>query len=140
MTVETKLSGRCHCGHVTWEADGPPVWSAICHCEDCRRAASAPMVGWLGVKTADVVWSGPLRRYQSSALAERGFCNDCGAPLLFENPTRWPGETYLYAPTLHDPAEFHPECHLFINEKLPWIKISDGLPQFNAPDRIADET
>lgn len=135
MATEKGMSGHCRCTGVKWAASGRPEWSAICHCEDCRRAASAPMVGWLGVKTADLKWSGLIRQYRSSALVTRGFCNACGTPVSFENPTRWPGETYLYAVTLDNPADYQPECHVYVHEKLPWVQISDDLPQFCAPDR-----
>ena len=83
------LSGRCLCGSVSWTAADPILWAALCHCEDCRRAASSDYVSWLGVEREHVVWSGPRKTYRSSPNVERSFCEDCGSPLSFESfPTK----------------------------------------------------
>jgi len=34
--------GGCLCGAVRYRVEGEPEASDICHCETCRRAASAP--------------------------------------------------------------------------------------------------
>ena len=34
------ISGRCLCGSLTWHTNGDILWSALCHCEDCRRRVS----------------------------------------------------------------------------------------------------
>ena len=57
------------------------------------------------------------------------FCRDCGSPIAFESD-RWPDETHLYAASLEDPATFTPQFHVHVAEKLPWIKLADGLPQY----------
>ena len=125
-TIE--LTGRCLCGALSWTAAGPMLWAAICHCEDCRRAASADCVSWFGVARTSVVWTGPRRSYASSAKVTRSFCNGCGAPASFES-TVFPEETHLYAATLDDPALYRPSAHLFWSERLPWVRPGDGLPR-----------
>ena len=40
------LTGHCHCGSIRYEIRGEPIYSALCHCSDCRRSAGAPVVGW----------------------------------------------------------------------------------------------
>lgn len=121
------LTGRCFCGAVRWRSAGPVLWAAICHCEDCRRAASADYVSWFGVPKKSVVWEGPRKCYRSSQKATRSFCTECGSPLSFET-TDLPDETHLYAPTLDDSSLYRPTAHIFWSEKLPWVQVSDGLP------------
>ena len=122
------LSGKCLCGAVTWTAAPPILWAAICHCEDCRRAASSDYVSWFGVHITGVTWSGPRATYASSAPVTRSFCGRCGAPLSFESQV-FPGETHLYAATLDDPGLYHPTAHIFWSERLPWVHPGDGLPR-----------
>lgn len=121
------LTGHCLCGAVRWKATGPILWAALCHCEDCRRAASSDYVSWLGVVRRFVEWSGPRRTFRSSAKVERSFCKNCGSPLSFETEI-FSNETHLYAATLDDPAVYEPTAHIFWSERLPWVQERDVLP------------
>jgi hypothetical protein len=124
----TDLSGRCFCGELKWRATGAVLWSAICHCEDCRRAASSDYVSWFGVLRSTVSWIGPRKCYSSSEKVIRSFCGSCGAPASFETEV-FPDETHLYAPTLDDTSLYHPTAHIFWSEKLPWVAVGDDLPR-----------
>lgn len=123
-----KISGRCQCGSLTWSTDSPILWSALCHCEDCRRAASSDYVSWLGVARAAVSWAGPRRFHKSSAKVMRGFCGNCGSPASFETEV-FPDETHLYAASLDDPHLYTPTAHIFWSERLPWVSATDDLPK-----------
>lgn len=124
----TDLSGRCACGAVRWRAPGPMLWAALCHCEDCRRAASADYVSWFGVATDGLVWEGERALHRSSAGVTRSFCPACGAPMSFET-TVFPDEVHLYAPSLDDPTLYRPTAHIFWSERLPWFSAGDDLPK-----------
>lgn len=36
------VTGRCHCGHVTYEAELDPKRISICHCTDCQALSGSP--------------------------------------------------------------------------------------------------
>lgn len=40
------LTGRCHCGAISYAMPADVLHHALCHCSDCRRVAGAPMVSW----------------------------------------------------------------------------------------------
>ncbi|MEM8837698.1 MAG: GFA family protein [Pseudomonadota bacterium] len=122
------LTGRCFCGQVTWKARPPVLWAAICHCEDCRRAASSDYVSWFGVKRSNIVWNGKRTFYASSEGVTRSFCPTCGAPMSFETDI-FPKETHLYAVTLDDLSRYQPTAHIFWSERVPWVQVSDALPK-----------
>ncbi|TCD11907.1 GFA family protein [Oricola cellulosilytica] len=122
------ISGRCLCGALTWSSSGPILWSALCHCEDCRRAASSDYVSWFGVLRSTVSWSGPRKFYRSSPKVMRSFCGQCGAPASFESEI-FPDETHLYAATLDKPNLYRPTAHFFWSEHLPWVTVRDDLPK-----------
>lgn len=124
----SSLSGRCHCGALSWTSNGKILWSAICHCEDCRRAASSDFVSWIGVSRESLTWSGPRHFYRSSARVCRSFCGVCGSPASFETEM-FPEETHLYAASLDEPETYRPTAHLFWSERLPWVSVSDSLPK-----------
>ncbi|MEO0484787.1 MAG: GFA family protein [Pseudomonadota bacterium] len=125
------LTGRCLCGAVRYRAPTQPKWTALCHCDSCRRACSAPVVAWMGFAAEEVSWSGPRQTYQSSTIATRSFCGTCGSQMSFES-TRWPGELHLYAVSLDDPTAYTPDLHCHVGEQLPWVHMPDGLPRHEA--------
>ena len=122
------FSGRCMCGAIRYIAKGDPQWTALCHCESCRRSASAPVVAWMGYTHDTVEWTGERAFYKSSEIATRGFCPKCGSQMSFES-TRWPGELHLYAASLDDPTQYTPDLHCHHAEHLHWLNISDELPK-----------
>ncbi|MEM6306109.1 MAG: GFA family protein [Pseudomonadota bacterium] len=124
-----RRQGGCPCGAVRFEVTGPPKWTALCHCESCRRYCSAPVVAWMGYTPQTVRWTGSRTLRESSPIATRGFCAQCGTQLSFES-TRWPGELHLYAVSLDDPSDYTPELHCHHAERLSWLHLADALPRF----------
>jgi hypothetical protein len=59
----------------------------------------------------------------------RGFCPTCGTPLSYRHARR-PEEIDLTLAALDDPAAPAPTCHIWIEHKLPWVRLDDGLPRF----------
>jgi len=121
--------GGCLCGAVRYSLSMPPKWTALCHCESCRRAASSPVVAWMGFHPDHVEWVGERKFYQSSDHAVRGFCPVCGSPMSFES-TRWPGEVHLYGVSLYNPEAYEPQLHCYTDEQLGWLHTVDDLPKY----------
>jgi len=121
--------GGCACGNIRFTVTGRPKWTALCHCADCRKACSAPVVAWMGYTPDTVTWQGTRKMRASSAHATRGFCEACGTQLSFES-ARWPGELHLYPVTLDDPTDYVPDLHCYVAERLEWLHISDDLPRY----------
>jgi len=133
---KTTFSGRCFCGQVHWHSTGEILWTAICHCEDCRRAASADYVSFLGLPKETVTWSGPRTVYKSSEKVHRSFCSHCGTPMSFESAV-FPDETHLLAVTLDHPETYRPSAHIYWSERLPWTNIGDALPKHEKGLQVA---
>ncbi|MGX9357478.1 GFA family protein [Roseobacteraceae bacterium S113] len=122
-------TGRCLCGALRYSAPAHPLWTCLCHCESCRRAASAPVVAWMGFDATGVSWTGARAFYASSPHVTRSFCPACGTQMSFESQD-WPGELHLYAASLEDPARFQPQMHCHHAEHLGWLEITDDLPRY----------
>ena len=78
------ITGGCLCGAVRYEASEPPgTDGTICHCRICQKAYGNGFA-----VTADFASKafrftrGEPRMYKSSNVGERGFCADCGSPLI----------------------------------------------------------
>jgi hypothetical protein len=53
-----QVTGSCHCGHMTYEAEVDPATVRVCHCTDCQkltgtvfRAAIPSLPGTFVLKT-----------------------------------------------------------------------------------------
>ncbi len=126
----TTRSGRCLCGDVTYEYDGPENWRAYCHCESCRRNTSSPVTAFFGVPRSACRFTGKAPTvYESSPGVRRLFCGRCGSPMAFD-ADRYPDEIHLYAVTLNDPENYLPQCHVHAAERLPWFDVRDDLKRY----------
>ena len=124
-----EFTGRCLCGQVTWESDGPVNWAGHCHCRSCRRACSAPFTSFFGIDRDKVRWTGEIAVNQSSPTVRRGYCPSCGSQVHYQ-AEKWSHETHLYAATLDDPAKFQPKAHFHWAEKVDWVTVADDLPKY----------
>ena len=132
-------NGSCLCGSVRFHLSSEPLWTALCYCETCRRATSAPVVAWMGFAPERVTWEGERTFYRSSQVATRGFCATCGTQMSFES-TAWPGEIHLYAVSLEDPGGYEPQLHCHYAERLEWLSIEDDLPRYAATAEAPEST
>jgi len=122
--------GRCLCGEVSFEYEGPENWRAHCHCESCRRATSSPFTTFFGVpRTAFRFTSKAPAVYESSPGVRRLFCAACGSPMAYD-ADKYPHEIHFYAASLEDSRAFSPQAHAHWAEKVPWIEVADDLPKY----------
>lgn len=127
------IEGGCLCGAVRYRADGPPRWIAHCHCRSCRRQTGSTFATYLSVDRARFAFTvGEPVRFPSSEGVVRASCGRCGTPLTYES-VRWADETHILLGTLDRPELFPPQAHAYVDEKLPWLRIDDGLPQSGSP-------
>lgn len=127
---EIVRTGRCFCGEVHYRVTGTPRTVCFCHCESCRRAAGAPNVVWATFPTARfAVTEGRLTVHASSPDVERGFCARCGTPVTYFHGAR-PTELDVTVATLDDAHALKPQMHIWVDDKLPWVSIDDGLPAY----------
>ena len=123
-------SGGCHCGAVRYEIKGEPAYKAICRCNDCRRAAGAPMVGWAMIGQGQLKIEGRLKIYHSSPLGRRHFCPECGTGLFYRNAENLPGIVDTQVATLDDPDAIPAGVHVQVADRIGWMKDAHNLPEF----------
>lgn len=105
----------------------------------CQKSSGAPyfLAAFPPVKSFRFVAGSP-KFYRSSAWAERGFCADCGSPLLMRDGT----DTHAaYIGTLDHPEDWPPSlAHTGMESRIQWDAIRDDLPCWNSdadPEYIA---
>jgi hypothetical protein len=129
---EARYSGGCLCGAVRYRLAGAVTTLCYCHCTSCRRATGAPAVPWgTFARSAFSLTRGNLAEYRSSPPVARGFCAQCGTSLTYRSERR-ASEIDVTLASLDDPGVLVPQMHVWVSDKLPWMSIRDGLPQFPA--------
>jgi hypothetical protein len=127
---EPRYVGGCLCGSVRYEATGPATELCTCHCASCRRATGGLAVPWATFQAKQfTVTGGQLAEYRSSPEVRRGFCASCGTSLTYRHLGRVE-EIDVALTTLDAPNVLVPESHIWVEDKLSWETIADGLPQF----------
>ena len=123
-------AGGCLCGAVRYQLSGPVTALCFCHCASCRRATGAPMVPWgTFAREAVRITHGRLSEYRSSPQVWRGFCSRCGPSLSYRHEAR-AAEIDVTLATLDEATQLPPTMHVWVADKLPWVTMEDGLPQF----------
>ncbi|VAW18552.1 Gfa-like protein, partial [hydrothermal vent metagenome] len=119
------LTGGCQCGAIRFATKlvGRP---SICHCRMCQKAFGG-LFGPL-VTSHDGHWTrGKAKWFESSNVARRAFCPDCGTPLAYE--TRYGLELAIGA--FDDPAKVAPLIQVNLTDKQPFFDGLTSLPVKN---------
>lgn len=128
-----KLTGKCLCGAVSFEADGDVPVMANCHCTACRQSTGSAYATLMFMKEDDVNVSGTPKTFEHSSDAgntmTKHFCNTCGTPLFTQNSAR-EGMLGLRAGLIHEHVEFTPKVNVYTSSKMNATVLDDGLPAF----------
>ena len=123
--------GGCLCGAVRFKTKGEPVNVRVCHCRNCQKAMGSPFFARALFAQDALTVEGDTARYASSKATDRVFCKICGTR-LFSWRTDGTAAGVALA-TFDDRNAFTPTEHIWVSEKIDWVKLDDGLPQY--PER-----
>jgi hypothetical protein len=94
----------------------------------CQRATGSVSIAFVNVKQADVDWDHEPDWYESSPIAERPYCRECGTSLGFRFKEGSENMDLTVA-AFDDPSRFQPRHH-FGAESIhkAWLN-TEGLPE-----------
>ncbi len=127
------VRGGCQCGAVRYEARAVSTDAYYCHCRMCQRAFGHLSGIFCEVDGPSVKWAGgEPAYYQSSKVARRGFCRECGTPLTFEGVGS--DRVHLTVGSLDEPGLFRPVVHYGSESIVAPFFVEDGLPRERTED------
>jgi len=121
------IQGGCLCGAVRYEATGQPYNITHCHCTDCRRSSGAAFVTWASLRRTEFRFTRGEARVLRWAGRVRSFCAGCGTPLTFMLAPD-SEEVDVTVCSFDHPQIVSPTDHTWVDDRLPWIRLDDGLP------------
>jgi hypothetical protein len=120
--------GGCLCGAVRFKAEGEPINVRICHCRNCQKSTGSPFFARALFAQSALSVHGETARYASSDALDRVFCKNCGARLFAWRKS--PAVAGVALAAFDDRNAFAPTEHIWVSEKMDWVKLDDGLRQY----------
>jgi hypothetical protein len=136
--MTNNATGSCLCGAVKYQVMGSLRPVVACHCRQCQKT-SGHHVAATSARREDfeLLEERGLKWFSSSVGIRRGFCQQCGGNLFWDNaelPT-----ISIFAGTLDQqdqqdqpgdqPNGLQLVEHIYVEEKADYYEITDGLPQ-----------
>ena len=120
--------GGCLCGHIRFEAEGPPLNPHTCSCKMCQRHAGAVTLHWVEFPAERVRWTGPGGQpstWRSSDYSSRSFCPRCGSTLgaIDDKPVV---ALVLGSFDSANRSELAPEYHSHASKRPKWMPPLSG--------------
>jgi hypothetical protein len=126
------ITGGCHCGAITYEAEIDPATVGLCHCTDCQILSGSAFRATVPVKKEALKLTGQPKIYVKTAESgnkrAQAFCPECG--------------THLYATsvddqkifgvrtgTSHQRAQLRPARQIWCQSAQPWAQDISALPK-----------
>jgi hypothetical protein len=113
---------------VRFACEGEPVNVRVCHCRTCQKAMGSPFFARALFEQSAITVKGDTARYPSSELLDRVFCARCGTRLFSWRRNGTAAGVALA--TFDDRNAFAPTAHMWVSEKVEWVRLDDGLPQY----------
>lgn len=118
--IDMAMSGGCQCGAVRYHARYFLDTSHICHCRMCQKATGGFFAALIGVPRDALVWTrGMPGNFASSDHSSRGFCTECGTPLLYDYHAS--KHVCVTTGSLDNPAAFPPKIQFGVEGQMPWF-------------------
>ncbi|MEZ5655059.1 MAG: GFA family protein [Sphingobium sp.] len=127
--------GGCACGAVRYRATGEPIFVNNCHCTLCQNQTGATSAVNAFYETeALALLSGETARtvVKTGSGGEQAIvrCTACGTALWSHYPGLGEYGLALRAGTLAEPGSVTPDAVIYVADKMPWVALPDGIPQF----------
>jgi hypothetical protein len=131
-----KIDGKCHCGHISYEAEIDPEQVYICHCTDCQMITGSAFRWAVPVAEENFkLLTGTPRTYvktaESGATSHQLFCPQCASPLYSLSIGDGPTFFNLRLGTARQRAELKPRNQYWCRSALTWAEVPGPSTKFD---------
>ena len=130
------VKAACQCGQLTYTLHKPPKVVLACHCTECQKLSTSPFSVTAMVAADAIEFSGELKEWSRSSDSgntnSAKFCPGCGNRIYHYNPDDPSTIKLKLKPVkLEDDHLFEPTVHVWLSEKLSWVKIPEHVKCFD---------
>ena len=129
---ETKATGSCLCGDVSYEISGNLGIFQYCHCSRCRKITGSAHAANIIIRPEHFRWltgAEQVGRYEVPEASHfaTSFCKKCGSSLPWKTKS---AKSYVIpAGTLDTHPGIQPMQNIFCGSKADWYIEASGLAQ-----------
>ena len=121
-----RITGGCHCGDITYEAEVNSDNVTICHCTDCQHMSGTAFRTVIPAKAEDFkLTRGELKIYvkraESGAERPQAFCGCCGTHIYATGVGEAAAFLGLRAGTTAQANELVPKREVWRRSALHWL-------------------
>ena len=128
-----KVTGQCHFGAISYEAEIDPARVSACHCTDCQRlSGSAYRMSVPAPREAFRLLKGTPKIYVKTAESgnkrAQAFCPDCGSPIYASAIS----DTQMYSlrvGCLDQRGQLPPAKQIWCRSSLGWAMNLEAVPK-----------
>lgn len=129
------ITGGCHCGEISFEAQIDPNKVMICHCNDCQKLSGTAFRSIVISEPNGLTFTkGKTKEYikiaESGNHRAQGFCQNCGSALYATSVEQ---ENRIYGirlGTVDQRNELIPSCQIWHRSSAPWLSTINNIPAF----------
>ena len=126
------ISGKCHCGAISFTAIVDPKRVLACHCADCQTFSGAPFRAVLPTPAASVHISGKAKHYikvaDSGNRRVQAFCPECGTQLYATEGEGAPKVVNLRLGCIDQREQLPPLAQIWGESSMPWLEALQSVP------------
>ncbi len=129
----SKISGSCLCGEISYQFDGPVKVFQYCHCSRCQKFTGSAHASNIIINPAQFQWlcgETSIGRFElpDAKHFATSFCKKCGSSLPWL--TQSGKAVVVPAGTLNDDPKIRPVHNIYFADKAPWHKEVDDLTKY----------
>lgn len=133
MNDERKLSGRCHCGGISYVVTGEASPVGHCYCRNCQRLTGTGHSSAAIFPQSRVAVSGTPTEYsfttKAGVVETRFFCPTCGSCVLGKNSAA-PSMLGIALGTLDDVNALQPQAAIHAQQRASWDVLDERIHNF----------
>ena len=131
-----ELTGGCSCGAIRYRLRSAPMFVHCCHCKDCQRQTGSAFVlnALFEADRVEIVSGAPegvTMPTESGRPHDIYRCPECRIAVWSTYGGR-PQIRFVRVGTLDEPSALPPDVHIYTRSKLPWLKLPESTPAFEA--------
>lgn len=132
-----KVTGSCHCGQITYEAEVDPERVGLCNCTDCQMLTGSAFRVSVPARaqTFRLLTGTPqvyLKTADSGTRRRHAFCPRCGTPVSASADEDDPPTFSLRVGCLAQKAQLPPKRRIWCRSALAWAQDVSAVPGIEA--------
>ncbi len=126
------ITGACHCGAISYEAEIDPATVSVCHCTDCQTFSGSAFRTSVPAKKEGFKLTGKPKVYvktaESGTKRAQAFCAECGTH-MYATSVEDQKIFGLRTGTSHQRAQLRPARQIWCQSAQNWAMELKSLPQ-----------